>query len=103
MGALSKLDEFLLNPQVRTCSVVQGASGSANSENREIHGDRSSSDPYPEGGYFSHNSGQLNSPEADMVTQNYSHTNITKKLQGQKSHYLSGYFNQLFSFQKFVS
>ena len=73
LGALSKLDEFLLNQQVRTCSVVQGASGSANSENREIHGDRSSNDPYPEGGYFSHHSGELNSPEADMVTQNYSH------------------------------
>ena len=73
LGALSKLDEFLLNPQARTCSVVQGASRSANSENREIHGDRSSNDPYPEGGYFSHHSGQLNSPEADMVTQNYSH------------------------------
>ena len=58
---------------MRTCSVVQGASRSANSENREIHGDRSSNDPYPEGGYFSHHSGQLNSPEADMVTQNYSH------------------------------
>ena len=73
LGALSKLDEFLLNPQVRTCSVVQGASRSANSENREIQGDRSSNDPYPEGGYFSHHSGQLSSPEADMVTQNYSH------------------------------
>ena len=52
LGALSKLDEFLLNPQVRTCSVVQGASRSANSENREIHGDRSSDDPYPERGIF---------------------------------------------------
>ena len=72
--ALSKLDEFLLNPQARTCSVVQGASRSANSENREIHGDRSSNDPYPEGGGdFPHHSGQLNGPEADMVTQNYSH------------------------------
>ena len=39
LGALSKLDEFLLNPQVRTCSVVQGASRNANSENRETHGD----------------------------------------------------------------
>ena len=52
LGALSKLDEFLLNPQVRTCSVVQGASRNANSVNREIHGDRSSNDPYPEGGIF---------------------------------------------------
>ena len=40
LGALSKLDEFLLNPQVWTCSVIQGASRNANSDNREIHGDR---------------------------------------------------------------
>ena len=72
MGALSKLDEFLLNPQVRTCSVIQGASRNANSEKWEIHGDRSSNDPYPEGGCFPHHSGQLNSPEADMVTEPYS-------------------------------
>ena len=50
LGALLKLDEFLLNPQVRTCSVIQGASRNANSENRESHGDRSSNDLYPEGG-----------------------------------------------------
>ena len=73
LGALSKLDEFLLNPQVRTCSVVQGASRNANSDNREIHGDRSSNDPYPEEGYFPHHSGQLNSSEADMVTEPYPH------------------------------
>ena len=45
LGALLKLDEFLLNPQVRTCSIFQGPSRNANSENREIHGDRSSNDP----------------------------------------------------------
>ena len=78
LGALSKLDEFLLNPQVRTCSVaVQGTSGNANSENRETHGNRSSNDPYPEVGYFPHHSGQLNSPEAEtnshMVTKTYPH------------------------------
>ena len=73
LGALSKLDEFLLNPQVRTCSVFQGASRNANSENREIHGDRSLNDPYPERGYFLHHSGQLNSSEADMVTETYPH------------------------------
>ena len=80
LGALSKLDEFLLNPQVRTCSVaVQGTSGNANSQNRETHGDRSSNDPYPEVGYFLHHSGQLNSPETEtnshMVTKNYPHSN----------------------------
>ena len=73
LGALSKLDEFLLNPQVRTCSVaVPGTSRNTNWENRETTGDRSSVNPYPEVGYFSHHSGQLNSPESEtnphMVT-----------------------------------
>ena len=75
LGALSKLDKFLLNPQVRTCSVAaHGTSRNSNSENRETHGDRSSNDPYPGGGYFLHHSGQLNSSEADMVTETYPHT-----------------------------
>ena len=69
LGALSKLDEFLLNPQVRT-------SRNANSENREVHGDRSFDDPY-QVVYFPHHSGQLNSPETEtishMVTENYPH------------------------------
>ena len=73
LAALSKLDEFLLNPQVRTCSVaVPGASRNNNSENRETTGDRSSDDPCPEVRYSSHHSGQPNSPEAEkyphMVT-----------------------------------
>ena len=79
LGALSKLDEFLLNPQVRTCSVIQGASRNANLENREILGDRSSNDPYPEGGYFPHQSGQLNSSEADMVTEPYPHRDVVRR------------------------
>ena len=73
LGSLSKLDEFLLNPQVRTCSVaVQGTSRNTDLENRETTGDRSSDGSYPEVGYFSHHSGQLNSPETEtnpyMVT-----------------------------------
>ena len=49
VGALSKLDEFLLNPQVQICSVaVQGTSPNNDSENREPTGDRSLNDPYPE-------------------------------------------------------
>ena len=77
LGALSKLDEFLLNPQVRTCSVAQGASRSANLKNRETQGDRPSDDPYPEVGYFSHHSGQLTRPDAEtnshVVTETYPH------------------------------
>ena len=66
LGALSKLDELLLNPKVRTCSVaVPGTSRNSNSENRETTGDRSSDDPYPEVGFFSHHSGQLDNPEAE--------------------------------------
>ena len=75
LGALSKLDEFLLNPQVRTCSVaVPGTSRNNNSENRETTGDRSSDDPCPEVRYFSYHCGHLNGPEAE----NYPHTNGTE-------------------------
>ena len=84
LGALSKLDEFLLNPQVRTCSVaVQGTSSNVNSENREAHGDRSSNYLYAEVGYFPHYYGHLNSPETEyishMVTENYPHSRFLKK------------------------
>ena len=48
LGASSKLDEFLLNPQVRTCSVAfPGTTRNSTSENRETTGDRSSDDPCP--------------------------------------------------------
>ena len=49
LGALCKLDEFLLNPQFQTCSEVgPGTSRNNNSENREPTGDRSLNDPCPE-------------------------------------------------------
>ena len=89
LGALSKLDEFLLNPQVRTCSVVQGATRNANSENRETHGDLCLNGPYPEVGYFSHHSGQHNSPGTEtnpnMVKENYSH--MVTGATGETRHY----------------
>ena len=67
LGALSKLDEFLLNPQVRTCSVaVPGTSRTNNSENRETTGDRSSNDPCPEVGSSTHHSGHPNSPGVEI-------------------------------------
>ena len=48
LGALSKFDEFLLNPQVRTCSVAfPGTSMNSNSENREPTGDRLLGDSCP--------------------------------------------------------
>ena len=72
LGALSKLDEFLTNPQVRTCSVaVPGTSRNNNSENRETTEDCSTDDPCPEVRYFSHHSGHHNSPEAENYPNSF--------------------------------
>ena len=49
MGALSKLDEFLLYPQVRSLSGTDPrTSRNANVENQESTGDRFQNDPHPE-------------------------------------------------------
>ena len=49
LGALSKVDEFLLNPQVQTCcAAVLGTSRSNKSENREPSEVRSLGDSCPE-------------------------------------------------------
>ena len=67
LGALSKLDEFLLNPQVRTCSVaVPGTSRSSNLENQGTNEDRPSDDPGPEVEFSSPHSGAETEPR--MVT-----------------------------------
>ena len=63
LGALSKLDEFLLNPQVRTCSVaVPGTSRSSNLENQGTNEDRPSDDPGPEVEFSSPLSGAETDP-----------------------------------------
>ena len=68
LGVLSKLDEFLLNPQVRCFSVaVPGTFRNNKSGNRE---DCPSDDACPEGGYFSHNSGHMNNLEAENNPRN---------------------------------
>ena len=67
LGALSKLDEFLLNPQVRTCSVAApGTSRSSNLENQGTNEDRPSDDPGPEVEFSSPTSGAETDPH--MVT-----------------------------------
>ena len=54
MGALSKLDEFLLNPQVPIWSVaVPGTSRNNDSENGKLTGDLSVGHPCPEAVLFS--------------------------------------------------
>ena len=67
LGALSRLDEFLLNPQVRTCSVaVPGTSRSSNLENQGANEDRPSDDPGPEVEFSSPHYGAETDPH--MVT-----------------------------------
>ena len=66
LGALSKLGDFLLNPQVRTCSVaVPGTSRNNDSGNPEPNGDRSPNDPCPEPMVSSHHSCNLNCSEVE--------------------------------------
>ena len=70
LGALSKLDEFLLNPQVRTCSVaVPGTSRNSGSENQELTGDRSQGDLCPEAVFSTYHSSSLNDPEQEEAHQ----------------------------------
>ena len=68
LGALSKLDEFLLNPQVRTCSVVApGTSRSNNLENQGTNEDRPSDDPGPEVEFSSPIPGAETNPHTNFV------------------------------------
>ena len=53
LGALSKLDEFLLNPQITTHSgTVPGTFRNTNVENQGTNEDDSQSDPHHEAGIF---------------------------------------------------
>ena len=62
--ALSKLDEFLLNQQIRTHSeTVPGTFRNTNVENQGTNEDDSQSDPHPEGGLFRSQTTQNSGPE----------------------------------------
>ena len=53
LGALSKLDEFLLNQQIRTqFETVPGTFRNTNVENQGTNEDDSQGDPHPEAGIF---------------------------------------------------
>ena len=70
--ALSKLDEFLLKPQVRTCSVaVSGASRDNDSENREPTGDRSPGNLRPEAMFSTYHSNNVNNTEQDETSHKF--------------------------------
>ena len=72
LGALSKLNEFLRNPQVRTCSVaVPGTSRNIDSGNWEPTGDRSLGDPCPEAVFSACHLNNLNGSEQDETHHSY--------------------------------
>ena len=87
LGALSKLDAFLLNPQVRTCSVAApGTSRSSNLENQGTNEDRPSDDPGPEVEFSCPISGAEADPHmvtgATGETRQYPHmvTGVTREI-----------------------
>ena len=62
--ALSKLDEFLLNPQIRTHSgTVPGTFRNTNVENQGTNEDGSQSDPHSEAGIFGSQTTPNSGPE----------------------------------------
>ena len=64
LGALSKLDDFLLNPQIRKPSgTVPGTFRNTNVENQGTIEDDSQSDPHPEAGIFRSQTTQNSGPE----------------------------------------
>ena len=71
LGALCELDEFLLNPQIRTHSgTVPGTFQNRNVENQKTNEGDSQSDPHPEAGIFCNQTTQNSGPEVGngMVT-----------------------------------
>ena len=71
LGALSKFEEFLPSPQVRTCSVaVPGTSRNSDSGNREPNRDRFPNHPCPKPMVSSHHFGNLNSSEVEVYPRN---------------------------------
>ena len=72
LGALSKLDEFLLNPEVRTGSIaVPRTSRDKYSENLEPNGDRSLGDACPKVVFSTYHSSNLNDSEQEEIHQSY--------------------------------
>ena len=71
LGALSKLDELLLNPQIRTHSGTFPVTfRNTNVENQGTKKSDSQSDPHPEAGIFRRQTTQIFGPEVgpDIVT-----------------------------------
>ena len=69
LGALSEVDEFLLNPQIRTHSgTVRGTFRNTKVENQGTNEDDSQSGPHPEAGLFRSQTTRNSGPEVPRDT-----------------------------------
>ena len=69
LGTLSKLDEFLLDPQIRTLyGPALGTFRNTEVENREPSGDRSQNDPHPEVEFSVCRASNLTDSDADETS-----------------------------------
>ena len=74
LGALSKFDEILLNPQIRTHSVtVPGTFRNTNVENHRTNEGDSQSDRHPEAGIFRSQTTQNSGPEVGHDNDSLTH------------------------------
>ena len=83
MGALSELDEFPLNQQIRTHSgTVPGTFRNTIVENQGTNEDDSQSDPHPEAGIFRSQITQNSGPDVarDMVTGVIEETHVPRDM-----------------------
>ena len=72
LGALSKLDEFLLNPQIRTFSgTTPGTFRITDIENQEPSRDRSQNDPHPEVEFSACGASNLTDSDPDETSHKY--------------------------------
>ena len=72
LGALSKLDEFLLNPQIRAFSgTIPGTFRDTDVENQEPSRDRSQNDPHPEVEFSACRARNLTDSDPDETSHKY--------------------------------
>ena len=73
LGALSKLDELLLNPQIRTFSGTTSRTfRNTDVENQEPSGDRSQNDPHPEVEFSACRASNLTESDPEETSHTYS-------------------------------
>ena len=76
LSALSKVDEFLLNPQIWTFSgTISGTFRNTEVEKQEPSGDRSQNDPHPEVGFSACRASNVTDSDPDE-TFHHNYTNL---------------------------